>query len=145
VQFILLMAIFAWDLYKGEPVYPSWHLAMFPLLILWIAAIGTGAGIIISSLTTKYRDLKQLVSFALGLAMYATPIVYPLSQIPSRFKWVCYANPVCAPVELFRKWFFGAASVTNEMIWASLGITAALCFFGLLLFNQNEQTFIDVI
>jgi lipopolysaccharide transport system permease protein len=120
-------------------------MVFFPLLIIWLAAIGVGTGIIISSLTTKYRDLRLLVAFALNLAMYAAPVVYPLSEIPERFRWIAYINPVCAPIELFRSWFFGAASVDNSMVLASLGITVFLLFFGLILFNQNEQNFIDVV
>ena len=145
IQFAMLLIIFVFHIIKGSPVAPSWALLLFPLLFIWLAAIGAGAGIIVSSLTTKYRDLRHLVAFALGLAMYATPVVFPLSQIPGRFAWIAYANPVCAPIELFRKWFFGSASVDSGIILASLGITAALVFTGLVMFNQNEQTFIDVI
>ncbi|MDR1839083.1 MAG: ABC transporter permease [Treponema sp.] len=145
VQFAMLMVIFIYYIFKGSPVQPSWFMLLFPLLILWLAAVGVGAGIIISSLTTKYRDLKQLVSFTLGLAMYITPVVYPISEIPQRFRWVAYANPVCAPIELFRKWFFGAASIDEYMILSSLGITVLLVLVGLILFNQNEQNFIDVV
>ena len=114
-------------------------------MILWLAGLGAGMGIIISSLTTKYRDLKQLVTFAIHLAMYLAPVVYPLSEIPQRFSWMAYANPVCAPIELFRKWFFGTASVDTYMILSSLGITVFLIFAGLILFNQNEQNFIDLV
>lgn len=145
IQFVMLLGFLVYHLVIGSPVHPSWIAAFFPLLLLWIAAIGTGAGMIISSFTTKYRDLRQLVSFALGLAMYATPVVYPLSEIPARFHWVAYANPVCAPMELFRLGFFGAASVSRGMVFSSLGITAALVLLGLILFKQNEQSFIDVI
>jgi lipopolysaccharide transport system permease protein len=145
VQFAMLLVFFAYHLFIGSPLKPSWFILLFPLLIIWLAAIGVGAGIIISSLTTKYRDLQQLVSFAVGLAMYATPVVYPLSEIPQKFSWVAYANPVCAPIELFRLWFFGAATVDNYMILSSLGITVFLVIIGLILFNQNEQNFIDVI
>ncbi|MDR2596402.1 MAG: ABC transporter permease [Treponema sp.] len=150
VQFVMLMAFFIYYLIIGSsgggtPLHPSWFMLFFPLLVVWLAAIGVGAGIIISSLTTKYRDLQRLVSFAIGLAMYATPVVYPLSEIPQRFSWVAYANPVCAPIELFRLWFFGSATVSNYMILASLGITVFLVIIGLILFNQNEQNFIDVV
>ena len=145
VQFVMLLVFFVYHLVIGSPIQPSWFMLSFPLLVIWLAAIGVGAGIIISSLTTKYRDLKQLVSFALNLAMYATPVVYPLSKIPERFQWVAYANPVCAPIELFRLWFFGSASVDMSMILASLGITVFLVIAGLILFNQNEQNFIDVV
>jgi lipopolysaccharide transport system permease protein len=145
VQFVMLLAFFVYHLYIGTPLTPSWFVFLFPFIIIWLAAIGVGAGIIISALTTKYRDLQQLVSFAIGLAMYATPVVYPLSEIPQRFNWVAYANPVCAPIELFRLWFFGTATVNNYMIISSLGITVLLVIIGLILFNQNEQNFIDVV
>jgi lipopolysaccharide transport system permease protein len=145
VQFAMLLAFYVYHLFIGSPIQASWYIALFPLLIVWLAAIGVGAGIIISSLTTKYRDLNKLVAFALGLAMYATPVVYPLSEIPSPFQWVAYANPVCAPIELFRLWFFGAGSSDNIMILSSLGISFVLLMGGLILFNQNERNFIDVI
>ena len=145
VQFLMLLVIFVYYLFTSRLLNPSWQMLLFPLLIIWIAGIGVGAGIIVSSLTTKYRDLKQLVSFALHLAMYAAPVVYPLSEIPERFRWIAYVNPVCAPIELFRSWFFGASSVNGNMIIASLVITVFLVIAGLILFNQNEQTFIDVV
>jgi lipopolysaccharide transport system permease protein len=145
VQFAMLIFIFIYFLLTGAPLQPSWFMLLFPLLILWLAAIGIGAGLVISSLTTKYRDLKNLVTFALNLAMYATPVVYPLSEIPERFNWLAYANPVCAPLELFRLWLFGSASISNSMILASLGITVLLVICGLILFNQNERNFIDVV
>jgi len=145
VQFGLLLAIYAYYILTGSPIQPSWALLLFPALFIWLAAIGFGAGIIVSSLTTKYRDLQHLVSFALGLAMYATPVVFPLSEIPGRFVWIAYANPVCAPIELFRLWFFGSASIDGPMIFSSLGVTVFLVLLGLVMFNRNEQTFIDVI
>ncbi|MDR2663439.1 MAG: ABC transporter permease [Treponema sp.] len=145
VQLAMLMAFFVYHLIIGSPIYPSWSMLLFPLLIIWLSFTGVGAGIIISSLTTKYRDLRNLVGFALHLAMYATPVVYPLSEIPRQFQWVAYANPVCAPIELFRLWFFGAGSVNIQMILSSLGITTVFFIGGLMLFNQNERNFIDVI
>ncbi len=145
VQFTCLMCFYAYYLITGAPIAPSWWLLAFPLLFIWLALLANGMGMIISSLTTKYRDLKQLVSFALGLAMYATPVVYPLSQIPARFAWVTFINPVCAPVELFRIWFYGAGHVSFSMIAVSLGLTAGFFLVGLVMFNQNERNFIDVV
>lgn len=145
IQFLLLCGIIVYYLVVENSIVPAWQLVFFPVIFLWIAAIGTGAGIIISSLTTKYRDLKQLVTFALGLAMYATPVVYPISEIPEKFQWIAYANPVSAPIELFRLWFFGTSSIDMNMILVSLGITVVLVITGLILFNQNEQNFIDVV
>ena len=145
VQFAMLLVFFIYHLIIGTPLQPSWYMLLFPLLIIWLGGIGVGAGIIFSSLTTKYRDLKLLITFAINLAMYATPVVYPLSAIPKRFSWLAYANPVCVPIELFRSWFFGAASVNTSMILTSLGTTVFLVIAGLVLFSQNEQTFIDVV
>ena len=145
VQFVLLIGFLIYYLIVGFPLSPSINMILFPLLVLWLAAIGVGAGIIISSITTKYRDLRNLVTFALNLAMYATPVVFPLSEIPERFSWVAYVNPVCAPIELFRLWFFGAASVEMTVIVSSLLFTLVLLFVGLILFNRNEKTFIDVL
>jgi len=144
IQFGTLMVFFVYYLVTGAPIHPSpWALA-FPLLIAWLAVLGTGMGMIISSLTTKYRDLRHLLGFGMSLAMYATPIIYPLSQIPAKYSWAFYINPVSAPVELFRIWFYGKGNVPAGMIVASLGMTVAFLFLGLLLFGRNEKTFIDV-
>jgi lipopolysaccharide transport system permease protein len=145
VQLALLMIFYVYYALTGAPISGSLWILAFPLLFIWLAALGIGMGIIISSLTTKYRDLRNLVGFAMGLAMYATPVVYPLSEIPAQFSWVNFINPVSAPVELFRIWFFGAGTVPFPMILTSLAITAVLLFLGLILFNQNEKNFIDVI
>ncbi|MCL1992217.1 MAG: ABC transporter permease [Spirochaetes bacterium] len=145
IQLLLLIAFFIYYISIGTPLYPSWRLLLFPMLLIWLAAAGVGAGLIISSITTKYRDLRLLVSYVLGLAMYAAPVVYPLSEIPEQFLWIAYLNPVSAPIELFRQWFFGFSSVSNTIIWSNLGITAVLFLAGLTMFNQNEANFIDVI
>lgn len=144
IQFATLMAFFVYYLATGAPIRPSWWTFAFPLLIAWLAALGTGIGMVISSMTTKYRDLRHLLGFGMSLAMYATPIIYPLSQIPEKYSWAFYINPVSAPVELFRIWFYGAGTVPPLMIATSLGMTAAFLFFGLVLFGHNERTFIDV-
>lgn len=145
VQFLCLMGFFIYYLITAEIIKPSFMALLFPFLLIWIAALATGMGMIISSLTTKYRDLRLLVNFALGLAIYATPIVYPLSQIPGKFRWVAYLNPMSAPVELFRMWFYGAGYVPCQVMLTSLGQTAFFLLLGLIMFNQNERNFIDVV
>ena len=145
IQFATLMIFYVYYLIIKAPVQPSWWIAALPLLVIWVGAMGTGFGMIISALTTKYRDLNQLLGFGLSLAMYATPIVYPLSEAPQKFWWVFYANPMSAPIELFRIWFYGAGNVPASMIIISLAETLAFMFFGLVLFNRNERTFVDVI
>jgi len=145
IQFLSLIVFYAYYLLIKAPITPSFWMLAFPLLLLWLSLLATGMGMIISSLTTKYRDLKQLVSFALSLAMYATPVVYPLSQIPKKFAWLNFINPVSAPIELFRIWFYGAGFVSGKMIATSVLITFFVFFIGLIMFNQNERNFIDVV
>ena len=145
VQFIFLLVFFIYYLVTTDVLKPSFAALAFPFLLVWIAALGTGMGMIISALTTKYRDLRILVTFALNLAMYATPIVYPISQIPKEFSWVLYANPLSVPVELFRVWFYGAGTVTFGVALISITETSLLLFLGLIMFNQNERNFIDVV
>ena len=145
VQFIFLLVFFVYYLVTADVLKPSLAALAFPFLLIWIAALGTGMGMIISALTTKYRDLRILVTFALNLAMYATPIVYPISQIPKKFSWVLYANPLSVPVELFRVWFYGAGTVTLGAACISIAETVLLLFLGLIMFNQNERNFIDVV
>lgn len=145
IQFGTLMAFFAYFLIIKAPIRPSLWALGFPLIFGWLALLANGMGMIISSLTTKYRDLKHLIGFALHLAMYATPVVYPLSEIPADFAWVNYINPVSAPIELFRIWFYGAGSVPPAMILSSLGMTAGFVILGLVMFNQNERNYIDVV
>jgi lipopolysaccharide transport system permease protein len=145
VQFVMLVIFYIYYLASGSTVVFSWRIFIFPFIFLWLALLGTGIGMVVSALTTKYRDLRNLTAFALQLVMYATPVVYPLSQVPLKFEWLKYANPVCTPVELFRVCFFGAGSVSSSMLFSSLGITAAFVFGGLVLFNQNERNFIDVV
>ena len=145
IQFACLVIFWIYYLIIGQKVFPSPLALLFPFLILWIGLLGTGMGMIISSLTTKYRDLNHLLGFGLNLAMYITPVVYPLSEAPAKFSWLFYLNPVSAPIELFRIWFYGAGYVPPLMTLLSLGMTFLFLFIGLILFNRNERTFVDVI
>ena len=145
VQFVFLLVFFIYYLVTADVLKPSFAVLAFPLLLVWIAAVATGMGMVISALTTKYKDLRLLVNFALNLAMYATAVVYPVSQIPQRFHWVLYANPMNAPIELFRLWFYGAGGIPFQAIISSILLTLFFLFIGLIMFNQNERNFIDVV
>ena len=146
IQFFLLALIFLYTVFiqKTTINITPWAL-MFPLIVIWIGVLGGSLGLIISSLTTKYRDLNILLTFGIQLAMYATPVVYPLSEIPEKFSWLAYANPMCAPIEYFRIAFYGAGHLEPSMIFTSIGITVASAFLGLILFTRNERNFVDVI
>ena len=146
MQFMLLAVIFLYTvLIQKQYISISWLAITFPLIVLWIGLLGGSLGLIISSLTTKYRDLNILLTFGIQLGMYATPVVYPLSELPEKFKWLAYANPMCAPIEFFRVAFYGAGRLDSSVLLTSIGMTIVLAFFGLVLFTRNERNFVDVI
>jgi lipopolysaccharide transport system permease protein len=145
IQFVMLMVFLVYFILTGNPVRPTPWALLFPVMLLWLGALGTGLGMIFSALTTKYRDLTHVLSLGLQLAMYITPVVYPLSQVPENFRVFFYFNPLSAPMELFRTWFYGVGAVPHEMITLSLVSTVVVVFVGLVLFYRTERTFMDVI
>lgn len=117
-----------------------------PVILVWMMLLGLGIGLIICSLTTKYRDLKILAGFGMQLWMYATPVVYPLSTGGDSLLWkIVKCNPAAAPVELFRKSVFGTGDAPFAGIMISLIFTAACLAIGLLLFNRSEKNFMDTV
>lgn len=144
IQFCLLMCFFTYYVLIDQGVSFSFSMLFLPLIVLWLAALGIGLGLIVSAITTKYRDIKQLVTFGVGLWMYATPIVYPLSEVPESYAWLFYLNPVSAPIEFFRITFYGVGRVPSQMILSSLIFSFIAVLLGLIIFNRNERTFIDV-
>jgi len=145
IQFVMLMCFLVYFILTGNPVKPTYMALLFPLMLVWIGALGTGMGMIFSALTTKYRDLNHVLNLSLQLLMYLTPVVYPLSQVPQKLKFFFYFNPMSAPVELFRIWFYGLGNVPFKMIVASLVSTFFILFIGLILFNKVSRTFMDII
>ena len=145
VQFLLFMAFWAYFFFNNTTLHPNGTLFIVPFLVLLMGLLGLGFGIIISSMTTKYRDFKFLVAFGVQLLMYASPIVYPLSIVPSSYKWLLLLNPLTAIIEAFKYAFFGQ----GEFSWPYLGYSTACCFiviiFGLVIFNKVEKSFIDTV
>jgi lipopolysaccharide transport system permease protein len=145
IQFLLFLAFLAYFLLTGTNVHPTWFVLILPLLLLLMAGLGLGFGIIISSLTTKYRDLRFLIQFGVQLWMYATPIIYPVSTIPEKFRWIIFVNPITPIVEAFRFAFLGAGSFS----WVSLGysflVMIIVLILGVLIFNRVETTFMDTV
>ncbi|MBV6466992.1 MAG: hypothetical protein PGMFKBFP_02322 [Anaerolineales bacterium] len=146
IQFGLFLAFVLFFALRGSDVRVNWlWAALSPLLVLVMAGLGLGFGIIISSLTTKYRDLRFLVAFGVSLLMYATPVIYPVSSIPARWQWVILANPMTSIVEAFRYAFLGAGSVDLGRLLYSFGFMLAVVFIGAVIFNRVEQTFMDTV
>jgi lipopolysaccharide transport system permease protein len=130
---------------KGAPINLTLWIFALPLLVLQMALLSLGLGILISSLTTKYKDLRFAMGFFIQLWMYATPIVYPLTQIPEWLLPYYILNPMVALVESFRFSFFGTSAIQWSQIIISWGMTVAIVFFGIIIFSHQEKTFMDTI
>ena len=146
IQFAMFLVFVLYFALRGTDVQPQWTwIALSPLLVLMMAGLGLGFGIIISSLTTKYRDLRFLVQFGVQLLMYATPVIYPVSSIPERFQWIILANPMTPIVEAFRYAFLGAGTVDTGHLLYSFGFMVVVVTLGSIIFNRVEQTFMDTV
>lgn len=110
-----------------------------------MAGLGLGFGLIISSLTTKYRDMQQLVGFGVQLLMYATPVIYPLSTVQGIWRWLLLANPLTPVVEIFRLAFLGTSSIEPVWLVYSAGFTLVVLLLGVLIFTHVENTFMDTV
>ena len=145
VQFLMFLGFMAYFMIKGSPIEPNWWILITPLLLVQLAARALGFGIIISSMTTKYRDLAVLVTFGVQLWMYATPVVYPASQIGGKLKTLMMLNPVSPIVESFRYAFLGSGSIPWNYLGISVVTTLVVLFAGVVLFSRVEKTFMDTV
>jgi lipopolysaccharide transport system permease protein len=145
IQLGLFLVFLIYFYLKGTIVQPNAWLLLLPLLILQMAALGLGTGILVSSLTTKYRDLTLALGFGVQLWMYATPIVYPLSQIPAKWQWLFALNPMTGIVETFRYAFFGSGALQPWILGVSFAMTLLILVMGIVLFSRVEKTFMDTI
>lgn len=145
IQFSLFMAFFFYFYYKGMPVSISYSIVYLPFIVLQIALLALGMGIIISSLTTRYRDLSFAVVFGIQLWMYATPVVYPLSVVPEKVKYLFMLNPMTSIIESFRHVFLGTSSINMNIIAVSWSITLVILALGVILFNRVEKSFMDTV
>ena len=146
IQFAMFLVFVLYFVWRGTSIQFNWFwIALSPVLILMMAGLGLGFGIIISSLTTKYRDLRFLVTFGVSLLMYATPVIYPVSSIPERFQWLILANPMTPIVEAFRYAFLGAGTVDIKHLLYSFAFMLIVVFLGSVIFNRVEQTFMDTV
>ena len=145
VQFLMFLGFMGYFMIKGSPIHPNLYILMTPFLLVQLAALALGFGIIISSLTTKYRDLAVLVTFGVQLWMYATPVVYPASQISGKLKTLMMLNPVSPIVETFRYAFLGSGSIPWNYLGISVITTLVVLFVGVVLFSRVEKTFMDTV
>ena len=148
VQMILFLLFMAYYYFTDANFTITWAISLFPFIIILMALLGLGAGMIISAMTTKYRDLAFLVSFGVQLMMYATTVIYPLSEAIKKYpeySWVIEYNPMTPIIETFRYGFLGQGSFTWGSLGYAIGVTFCLLIFGIVIFNKVEKTFVDTV
>jgi len=145
IQYFLFLGFLGYYAWQGAAIQPNMLILITPLLILIMAGMGLGFGMIISALTTKYRDFKFLIIFGIQLWMYATPIVYPLSEVPQEYQWLIMANPMTSVIETFKFAYLGAATFNPWHLLYTGVFTLVILVSGVLVFNKVEKNFMDTV
>lgn len=149
VQFGLFLLIYLFYICKGMEVHITSYIFFLPLLVLMLAGLGLGFGLLITSVTTKYRDLTFLVQFGVQLWMYATPVIYPLSNLTTgraaQYLWLMKLNPLTSILETFKLAFLGTGTFSWEYFSYSFVCTIMVMALGILVFNKVQRSFMDVI
>jgi lipopolysaccharide transport system permease protein len=145
IQFILFVGVYIFFLANGYDLQPSSTMWFLPLMILMMGLLGLGLGLFFTSLTTKYRDLVFLIQFGVQLLMYGTPVIYPLSSVPEKYKSWILLNPMTPVLEGFRSAFLGTGAFQAPHLALSCLITIVIFFLGLSVFNYTEKDFMDTV
>lgn len=145
IQYIFFLGFLAWYFFEGAAVQPNAWVFLTPVLLLMMAAIGFGGGIIISAMTTRYRDLTILISFGVQLLMYATPIIYPISSLPEKWQFWVSLNPIAPIVEAFRYAYLGHGTLDLPMLGVSALVILVTLIVGIAMFNAVERTVMDTV
>jgi lipopolysaccharide transport system permease protein len=145
IQFVFFLAFMVYFALHGAHLRPNWWILATPLLVLMMAGLGLGFGLVVSAMTTKYRDLRFLVQFGVQLLMYAAPVVYSTSSIPVRFQPLIKANPMTSVIEAFRYAFLGGGSVSLGGLVYSFIFMFIIVAAGAVIFNRVEATFMDTV
>ncbi len=140
--FAVMIIVFA---LQGTPIQPNAWMLGFPLLVAMLAGFGLALGLICSALTTRYRDLGQLVGFAVQLLMFATPIIYPLSFVNERYRWIMNCNPLASIIETFRYACLGKGTPEPLFLAMSAAVLLAVLTFGATIYLRAERTFVDTV
>ena len=145
VQMLLFFMMMGYYAFSGAAFYSNSFVLLFPILVLLMALLGLGLGLIITALTTKYRDLAFLITFGVQLMMYATTVIYPLSAAPAQYKWLVELNPMTGIIEAFRYGFLGQGVLTWQSLGYSVIVTLVSLVLGVIIFNKTEKTFVDTV
>jgi lipopolysaccharide transport system permease protein len=145
IQLLLFLGFYFYFIWKGAPVQPNTMAFLFPVLVIILAGLGLGFGLIFTSMTTKYRDLVFLLTFGVQLAMYATPVIYPLSEVPADYQWLVAINPMTSVIETFKYGFLGQGTFSWSYLGYSFGFMVVLLLSGIAIFNRTEKNFMDTV
>lgn len=145
IQFLLLLAMMTYYAATGYQFNIGLNILWIPLVIIIVALLGLAMGILISALTTKYRDMAVLMGFGVQLLMYATPVIYPLSYIPEKYKTIIGLNPLTWLTEAFRNGLLGEGIINLPMLGYSAAITLILLLLSIMVFSKVEKTFMDTV
>jgi len=145
IQFAIFLAFLASYAASGADVHITSWVLLTPVLLLMLAGYALGAGILVCAMTTRYRDLRHVLTFGIQLLMYMTPVIYPISAVPPNYRWIAQLNPLTPVIEGFRKAFLGVGSVTGSELAASFGLMVVVLALGLMLFTRVERTFMDTV
>ncbi len=146
IQLLILTGFYIYYIITGAPVFPQWELVLLPVYLLLIALTAMSWGLIVSSMAVKYRDFLMLVSFGVGLLMYATPVIYPMSIAADKsYGWLLRLNPLSGVFESWRYSLTGVGCMDWMGLLYCLGLLCVTMFVGLLLFNEAERNFIDTV
>lgn len=145
IQFFLFLCFWGYYYFTTEAVHPNSAILLTPVLILIMGGLGLGFGMIISAMTTKYRDLVFLLSFGVQLLMYATPVIYPMSQIGPKYRWLIMANPMSSIIETFRYGFTGSGTLSYQGLGYSALFAVFAVILGAVIFNRVERSFMDTV
>lgn len=145
IQFALFLGFYIYFIARGSPVRPTSHILLLPVLLLQMAVLSLGVGILVSALTTKYRDLTFVMTFAVQLWMYASSVIIPASAIPERYRPFYMLNPMTSVIELFRYAFFSRGVVDVVYVGISWAVTLVILFGGIALFSRVEKSFMDTV
>jgi len=145
VQMLLFIGMMVYFWVVGADFRITSAILLFPILIVLMALLGLGLGLIITAMTTKYRDLSFLVTFGVQLLMYMTTVIYPLSSAPEKYRWLIELNPMTGIIEAFRYAFLGKGEFDAGSLGYSTIVTLVIMVFGVVIFNRTEKNFIDTV
>ncbi|MES2812667.1 MAG: ABC transporter permease [Bacteroidota bacterium] len=144
VQFLLFLCFVVYFALQRQ-IQPNFWIGLTPFVIVLMAIISMGIGLILSSMMTKYKDLNQLISFGVQLAMYATPVIYPSSSVPEKYQWILQLNPLNGLFDYMRYAYLGVGSFGFSSLWYPCVFALVILAFGVVIFNKVQKSFMDTV